>query len=118
MVPSQRAPPRFVLRGVSLGEQDGRCWRNSSTATVKQLSVKAGRGSKGNLLIQDDSSGSRRRSMTESNLKLGAQNTAKMHELIAGMCVVTFKEEGDRRGMIEHIESLMGSGVSGLYPPS
>jgi hypothetical protein len=56
--------------------------------------------------------------MTESNLKLGAQNTAKMHELIAGMCVVTFKEEGDRRGMIEHIESLMGSGVSGLYPPS
>jgi F420-0:gamma-glutamyl ligase len=29
-----------------------------------------------------------------------------MHELIACMCVVTFKQGGDRRGMIERIESL------------
>ena len=35
-----------------------------------------------------------------------AQITSKMHELIACMCVVTFKPEGDRRGIIEQIESL------------
>ena len=35
-----------------------------------------------------------------------AQITSKMHELIACMCVVTFKQGGDRRGMIERIESL------------
>ena len=32
--------------------------------------------------------------------------TSKMHELIGCMCVVTFKPEGDRRGIIERIESL------------
>ena len=31
---------------------------------------------------------------------------SKMHELIACMCVVNFKQEGDRRGIIERIESL------------
>jgi hypothetical protein len=36
-----------------------------------------------------------------------AQITSKMHELIACMCVVTFKQEGDRRGIIERIESLI-----------
>jgi hypothetical protein len=35
-----------------------------------------------------------------------AQITSKMHELIACMCVVTLKQGGDRRGMIERIESL------------
>ena len=30
-----------------------------------------------------------------------AQITSKMHELIACMCVVNFKQEGDRRGRIE-----------------
>jgi hypothetical protein len=35
-----------------------------------------------------------------------AQITSKMHELIACMCVVTFKQGGDRRGKIERIESL------------
>ena len=37
---------------------------------------------------------------------LEAQITSKMHELIACMCVVNFKQEGDRRGIIEQIESL------------
>lgn len=37
---------------------------------------------------------------------LEAQITSKMHELIACMCVVNFKQEGDRRGIIERIESL------------
>ena len=36
-----------------------------------------------------------------------AQITSKMRELIACMCVVEFKQEGDRRGMIEGIESLI-----------
>jgi hypothetical protein len=31
---------------------------------------------------------------------------SKMHELIACMCVVTLKQGGERRGMIERIESL------------
>jgi hypothetical protein len=35
-----------------------------------------------------------------------AQITSKMHELIACMCVVNFRQEGDRRGIIEQIESL------------
>jgi hypothetical protein len=35
-----------------------------------------------------------------------ADITSKMHELIACMCVVNFKQEGDRRGIIERIESL------------
>src|ERR1700686_5495941 len=35
-----------------------------------------------------------------------AQIISKMHELIACMCVVNFKQEGDRRGIIEQIESL------------
>ena len=35
-----------------------------------------------------------------------AQITSKMHELIGCMCVVTFKPEGDRRGIIERIESF------------
>ena len=35
-----------------------------------------------------------------------AQITSKMHELIGCMCVVTSKPEGDRRGIIERIESL------------
>jgi hypothetical protein len=30
-----------------------------------------------------------------------------MHELIACMCVVTLKQEGERRGIIERIESLI-----------
>ncbi len=34
------------------------------------------------------------------------QITSKMHELIACMCVVTLKQKGERRGMIERIESL------------
>jgi hypothetical protein len=38
---------------------------------------------------------------------LEAQITSKMHELIACPCVVEFKQEGDRRGMIERIESLI-----------
>ena len=38
---------------------------------------------------------------------LEAHITSKMHELIACMCVVNFKNEGDRRGMIERIESLI-----------
>ena len=37
---------------------------------------------------------------------LEAQITSKMHELIACVCVVNFKQEGDRRGIIEQIESL------------
>jgi hypothetical protein len=37
---------------------------------------------------------------------LEAQITSKMHELIDCMCVVNFKNEGERRGMIERIESL------------
>ena len=37
---------------------------------------------------------------------LEAQITSKMHELIACMCVVNFRQEGDRRGIIEQIESL------------
>ncbi len=37
---------------------------------------------------------------------LYAQLESKMHELIGCMCVVTFKSEGERRGMIERIESL------------
>src|SRR5712691_11290988 len=37
---------------------------------------------------------------------LEAQITSKMHELIACMCVVNFKQEGERRGIIERIESL------------
>jgi hypothetical protein len=36
-----------------------------------------------------------------------AQITSKMHELIACMCVVRFGQEGDRRGIIERIESLI-----------
>jgi hypothetical protein len=36
-----------------------------------------------------------------------AQITSKMRELIDCMCVVTFKQGGDRRGMIERIESLV-----------
>jgi hypothetical protein len=38
---------------------------------------------------------------------MDAQITSKMHELIGCMCVVPFKQEGDRRGMIEGIESLI-----------
>jgi hypothetical protein len=38
---------------------------------------------------------------------LEAQITSKMHELIDCMCVVNLKNEGDRRGMIERIESLI-----------
>ena len=37
---------------------------------------------------------------------LEAQITSKMHELIACMCVVDLEQEGDRRGIIERIESL------------
>ena len=45
--------------------------------------------------------------MTETwDHSLEAQITSKMHELIDCMCVVNFKNEGDRRGMIEQIESL------------
>ena len=45
--------------------------------------------------------------MTEGlNHGLEAQITSKMHELIACMCVVDLKQEGDRRGIIERIESL------------
>jgi hypothetical protein len=36
-----------------------------------------------------------------------AQITPKMHELIGCMCVVRFEQEGDRRGIIERIESLI-----------
>jgi hypothetical protein len=32
--------------------------------------------------------------------------TSKMHDLLGCMCVVTLKLEGDRRGVIEQIESL------------
>lgn len=46
--------------------------------------------------------------MTEGwDPSLEAQITSKMHELISCMCVVEFKQEGDRRGMIERIESLI-----------
>jgi hypothetical protein len=45
--------------------------------------------------------------MTETwDPSLDAQITSKMHELVGCMCVVTFKPEGDRRGMIERIDSL------------
>src|ERR1700730_12706694 len=37
---------------------------------------------------------------------LEAQITSKMHELIDCMCVVNFKNEGERRGVIGRIESL------------
>ena len=37
---------------------------------------------------------------------LDAQIKSKMHELVGCMCVVTFQPEGERRGMIERIESL------------
>jgi len=37
---------------------------------------------------------------------LEAQITSKMHELIACTCVVNLRQEGDRRGIIEQIESL------------
>ena len=40
------------------------------------------------------------------NLKLESTIRSKMHELVACMCGITFKHEGDRRGMIERIESL------------
>lgn len=33
--------------------------------------------------------------------------TSKMRDLLGCMCVVTFTQEGDRRGMIERIESLI-----------
>lgn len=42
-----------------------------------------------------------------SDHSLEAQITSKMRELIACMCVVEFKQEGDRRGVIERIESLI-----------
>ena len=46
--------------------------------------------------------------MTEGwDRSLEAQITSKMHELISCMCVVEFKQEGDRRGTIERIESLI-----------
>ena len=32
--------------------------------------------------------------------------TSKMHDLLGCMCVVTFKLEGDRRGVIDQIEAL------------
>jgi len=35
-----------------------------------------------------------------------AQITSKMHDLIGCICVVTAKPEGDRRGIIERIETL------------
>ena len=45
--------------------------------------------------------------MTEGlNHGVEAQITSKMHELIACMCVVDLEQEGDRRGIIEQIESL------------
>ena len=45
--------------------------------------------------------------MTEKwDHSLEAQITSKMHELIACVCVVNFKQEGDRRGIIERIESF------------
>jgi len=45
--------------------------------------------------------------MTEGlNHGLEEQITSKMHELIACMCVVDLEQEGDRRGIIERIESL------------
>jgi len=45
--------------------------------------------------------------MTEKwDHSLEAQITSKMHELIACVCVVNFKQAGDRRGIIERIESL------------
>ncbi len=37
---------------------------------------------------------------------LEAQITSKMHELMACTCVVNLRQEGDRRGIIEQIESL------------
>src|ERR1700733_12078605 len=37
---------------------------------------------------------------------LAAQITAKLHELVGCMCVVNCEKEGERRGMIERIESL------------
>ena len=38
---------------------------------------------------------------------LGGQVASKMQELVTCMCVVKFDEEGERRGMIEAIESLV-----------
>ena len=38
---------------------------------------------------------------------LAAQVASKMHELVTCMCVVKFDQEGERRGMIEAIESLV-----------
>jgi hypothetical protein len=46
--------------------------------------------------------------MTEKwDPSLESQITSKMHELISCMCVVSFKEAGERRGIIEQIESLI-----------
>jgi hypothetical protein len=36
-----------------------------------------------------------------------AQIRSKMHELVGSLCVVTFKQVGDRRGIIERVESLI-----------
>jgi hypothetical protein len=54
-----------------------------------------------------DENARREAAMTERwDHSLEAQITSKMHELIACTCVVNFKQEGDRRGIIERIESL------------
>jgi hypothetical protein len=42
----------------------------------------------------------------KKNLRLESQIRSKAQELVGCMCVVTFKQEGDRRGMIKRIESL------------
>ena len=43
--------------------------------------------------------------MTRTDQSEEAQIISKMHELVGSLCVVTFKQEGDRRGIIERVES-------------
>jgi hypothetical protein len=44
--------------------------------------------------------------MTETDQSQEAQITSKMHELAGSICVVTFRQEVDRRGIIERVESV------------
>ena len=43
--------------------------------------------------------------MTRTDQSEEAQIISKMHELVGSLCVVTFKQDGDRRGIIERVES-------------
>jgi hypothetical protein len=45
--------------------------------------------------------------MTRTDQSQEAQIMSKMDELVGSLCVVTFKQEGDRRGIIERVESCI-----------